>query len=125
MKKVCALLILVGLSVAVFLSSPASSQGKKDKLRRNPNKIENNYIVVLDESIIGERGRFSIAPYVASELAATHQGKLTHVYQHAINGFAIQMTEQQAEALGQDPEQIGLNAPPPQAREQAQEPHHA
>ena len=102
MKKVCALLILVGLSVAVFLSSPASSQGKKDKLRRNPNKIENNYIVVLDETVIGERGRFSIAPYVASELAGTHQGKLNHVYQHAINGFAVEMTEQQAEALSQD-----------------------
>ena len=102
MKKVCALLILVGLSVAVFLSSPASSQGKKDKLRRNPNKIENNYIVVLDDSIIGERGRFSIAPYVASELAGTHQGKLKHVYQHAINGFAVELTEQQAEALSQD-----------------------
>jgi subtilisin family serine protease len=102
MKKVCALLILVGLSVAVFFSSPASSQGKKDKLRRNANKIENNYIVVLDDSIIGERGRFSIAPYVASELAATHQGKLNHVYQHAINGFAVEMTEQQAEALSQD-----------------------
>src|SRR3982751_6170624 len=102
MKKVCALLILVGLSVAVFLSSPASSQGKKEKLRRSPNKIQNNYIVVLDDSIIGERGRFSIAPYVASELAATHQGRLNHVYQHAINGFAVEMTEQQAEALSQD-----------------------
>jgi subtilisin family serine protease len=102
MKKVCALLILVGLSAAVWFSSPAHSQGRKEKLRRNPNKIENNYIVVLDDSIIGERGRFSIAPYVASELAATHQGKLKHVYQHAINGFAVEMTEQQAEALSQD-----------------------
>jgi len=102
MKKVCALLILVGLSAAVWFSSPAHSQGRKEKLRKNPNRIENNYIVVLDDSIIGERGRFSIAPYVASELAATHQGKLTHVYQHAINGFAVEMTEQQAEALSQD-----------------------
>ena len=102
MKKICASLILVGLSVAVFLSSTASSQGKKDKLRRNPNRIENNYIVVLDDSVIGERGLYSIAPYVASELATTHQGKLNRVYQHAINGFAVEMTEQQAEALSQD-----------------------
>jgi subtilisin family serine protease len=102
MKKVCALLILVGLGAAVLLSSTVHSQGKKEKLRRNPNKIQNNYIVVLDDSVIGERGLYSIAPYVASELAATHQGKLTHVYQHAINGFAIEMTEQQAEALSQD-----------------------
>jgi len=102
MKKVCAFLILVGLSAAVFFSSPASSQGKKEKLRRTPNRIENNYIVVLDDSVIGERGRFSIAPYVASEMVATHQGKLKHLYQHAINGFAVEMTEQEAEALSQD-----------------------
>jgi len=102
MKKVCAFLMLAGLGAAVLFSSPAHSQGKKEKLRRNPNKIENNYIVVLDDSVIGERGRFSIAPYVASEMAATHQGKLTRVYQHAINGFAVEMTEQEAEALSQD-----------------------
>ena len=102
MKKVCALLILVGLAAAGWFSSPAHSQGKKEKLRRNANKIENNYIVVLDDSIVGERGPFSIAPYVASELAGTHQGKLKHVYQHAINGFAVEMTEQEAEALSQD-----------------------
>ena len=66
MKKVFALLVFAGLCAAVFLSSPtASSQGRKDKLRKNANKIENNYIVVLDDSWVGERGRFSIAPYVA------------------------------------------------------------
>jgi subtilisin family serine protease len=102
MKKVLALLIFVGLCTAVFLSSPASSQGRKDKLRRNANRIENSYIVVLDESVVGERGRLSIAPYVAQELAGTHQGQLMHVYQHALNGFAVQMTPEQAEALSQD-----------------------
>lgn len=102
MKKVCAFLILVGLCAVVFLSSPPRSQGKNDKLRKNPNKIENSYIVVLNDSVIGERGRFSIAPYVASELAGTHRGNLKHVYQHAINGFAVEMTEEQAEALSQD-----------------------
>jgi subtilisin family serine protease len=102
MKKVFALLIFVGLCTAVFLSSPASSQGKKDKLRKNTNKIENSYIVVLDDTVVGERGRFSIAPYVASEMVATHRGQLKHLYQHALNGFAVQMTPEDAEALSQD-----------------------
>ena len=62
------------------------------KLRKNSNKIENNYIVVLDDTVIGEKGKFSIAPYIASEMAETHRGKLKHVYQHAINGFAIEMS---------------------------------
>jgi len=102
MKKVFALLIFAGLCAAMFFSSPASSQGRKDKLRKNANKIENSYIVVLDDAVIGEKGRFSIAPYVASELADTHKGKLKHIYQNALNGFAVEMTPEQAEALSLD-----------------------
>ena len=110
MKKVCAFLIFAGLCVAVFLSTPVSSQnGKKgvgaesaQKFRRTPNKIENSYIVVLDNDVVGEMGTFSIAPYIASELAGRHNGKLKQVYQHALNGFAIEMSENDAERLSQD-----------------------
>src|SRR5215204_530550 len=108
MKNVCALLLFAGLCVSGFLSSPVSSQGKKGigtemaKLRKTQNKIENNYIVVLDDSVIGEKGRFSIAPFVASELAATHRGNLKHVYQNANNGFAVEMSAEDAERLSQD-----------------------
>ena len=101
MKKVFALLILVGLSTAVFLSAPVRGE-KKDKLRKTANKIENNYIVVLDDAVVGEKGRFSIAPYIASELATNHKGKLKHVYQNALNGFAVEMSPEDAEALSQD-----------------------
>ena len=83
MKKVLALLVFVGLCTAVFVSTPVSSQNSDGrggkgtelaaKFRKNPNKIENNYIVVLDNDAIGEMGPFSIAPYIASELATTHR----------------------------------------------------
>ena len=102
MKKVFALLILAGLCAAVFVSSPIRSQAKNDKLRKNAHKIENNYIVVLDDSVVGEKGIFSIAPYIASELSLTHKGKLKHTYQHALNGFAVEMSPEDAEALSQD-----------------------
>ena len=101
MRKVCALLLFVGLCAVLFVSSPVT-QGKKDKIRKNANKIENHYIVVLNDDIVGEKGPFSIAPYVASEMAETHRGKLKHVYQNAINGFAVEMTEAEAEALSDD-----------------------
>lgn len=102
MKKICALVVLAGLCAIVFLSTPERTQAKKDKFRKSANKVENNYIVVLDEDVVGERGHFSIAPYIASELAATHKGKLKHIYQNALNGFAVEMTEADAEALSQD-----------------------
>lgn len=101
MKKVLALVVFAGLCTAVFLSSPVRSQ-KKEKLRKNAHKIENQYIVVLDDTVVGERGPFSIAPYVANEMAGNHGGKLKHIYQNALNGFAVEMTPEQAEALSQD-----------------------
>jgi len=92
MRKTFVLLVLAGLCAVIFLSAPVpTTQAKKDKLHKSTNKIENSYIVVLDESVIGERGIFSIAPYIASELASNHKGKLKHVYQHAINGFAVEI----------------------------------
>ena len=102
MKKICALVVMAGLCAMVFVSAPVRTQAKKDKLRRNANKIENSYIVVLDDEVVGEHGLFSIAPYIASELATTHKGKLKQVYQNALNGFAVEMTEADAEALSQD-----------------------
>ena len=109
MKKVFLSMILAGLCVSIFLSPPVKSEGGKKrigteqaKFRKNANKIENNYIVVLNDNIVGERGRFSIAPYVAQEMVATHRGQLKHLYQHAINGFAVEMTPEEAEALSQD-----------------------
>src|SRR5690349_20339772 len=35
-------------------------------------------------------------------MVATHHGQLKHLYQHAINGFAVEMTPEEAEALSQD-----------------------
>jgi subtilisin family serine protease len=101
MKKVFAFLALAGLCATFLFTSPVRSQ-KKDKIRKSSHKIENNYIVVLNDAVIGEKGRFSIAPYVADELALTHKGKLKHVYQNALNGFAVEMSAEDAERLSED-----------------------
>ncbi|HKY27708.1 MAG TPA: S8 family peptidase [Pyrinomonadaceae bacterium] len=102
MKKIAVFLTLTALCLMVFASGPTQSQRHNDKLHKKANKIENNYIVVLDDSVVGERGEYSIAPYIAQEVAANYRGKINHVYKHALNGFAIEMTEDQAEALSND-----------------------
>ena len=103
MRKIYALFVLAALTAVIFLSAPVpTTQAKKDKLRKSANRIENSYIVVLDDEIVGERGPFSIAPYIASELATTFRGRITNVYQHALNGFAVNMSEADAEALSND-----------------------
>ncbi len=102
MKRL-AFLTVVALVCSVLLSSgPVSSQGYKEKVRKNANKIPNNYIVVLDDGVIGERGENSIAGYMADDMARLYHGKLKHVYKHALNGFSVEMSEADAEAMSQD-----------------------
>ena len=102
MKKL-ALLIMAALLCSVSLfSGPVSSQGWKEKVRKNAKKIPNNYIVVLDDKVVGERGENSIAGYMADDMARLYQGKIKQVYKHALNGFSVEMSEAEAEAMSQD-----------------------
>ena len=102
MKKL-ALLVMAALICSVLLfSGPVKSQGWKEKVRKNAKRIPNNYIVVLDDAVIGERGENSIAGYMADDMARLYHGKLKHVYKHALNGFSVEMSEADAEAMSQD-----------------------
>ena len=102
MKKIAVFLAVAVLSLLILVWSPAPSKAQKSRILKNPNKIANQYIVVLDDAVVGEKGAFSIAPYIASEMAATYKGKLNYVYQDALNGFAVEMTEAEAETLSLD-----------------------
>jgi subtilisin family serine protease len=102
MKKLAAVLAGTILCLMLFASFPTRSHGQKDKLRKNSNKIPNQYIVVLDDSVVGEKGAYSISRYVADDLAMRHRGKVTRVYQNALNGFAAEMSEADAEAMSKD-----------------------
>ncbi|CAN5887525.1 hypothetical protein BH18ACI4_BH18ACI4_01040 [soil metagenome] len=102
MKKIAVFLAVAILSLMIFASSPTPSQAQKSRIHKKPDKIENHYIVVLDDAVVGETGDYSIAPYIASEMAANFNGKIKHVYKHAINGFAAEMSEAEAEALSLD-----------------------
>jgi subtilisin family serine protease len=102
MKKFFMVVAVALVSLMMFASIPTRSQGRKGQILRKEKKIQNQYIVVLDDSVVGERGPYSIASYVANDMASRYGGKLQHVYQHALNGFSVQMTEAQAEALRQD-----------------------
>src|SRR4030095_4796327 len=102
MKKLAVVLTLAFLSLMILASAPRHSQAEKDRILRKANKIPNSYIVVLDDSVVGERGAFSIAEYVAADMAASYKGKVNHVYKHALNGFSIEMSEADAEALSRD-----------------------
>src|SRR5918912_2466350 len=102
MKKFILLLTLVALCALALVSFSVQGQGPKNKLRKHPNKVTNSYIVVLEDWAVGYTGDQSAAPQVSSDLAAAYNGKLKHVYKHAISGFSVEMTEEQAAALSED-----------------------
>jgi subtilisin family serine protease len=102
MKTIAVFLTLALLCLIIVASAPRPSQAEKDRIHRKANKIENSYIVVLDDSVVGERGAYSIAEYVAADLATIHKGKLKNVYKNALNGFSVEMSEADAQALSQD-----------------------
>src|SRR6201988_2048115 len=102
MRKVVFLTIATLLCAVLFVNFPASSQGHKEKVRKNSKKIDNNYIVVLDDSIVGDRGEYSIAGYMADDMARIYRGKVKNVYKHALNGFSVEMSEADAESMAQD-----------------------
>src|SRR5688572_23726774 len=102
MKKLAVVLTLAVLCLMIFASTPTRSQAKKDKFLRQEKKIANSYIVVLDDSVVGEKGAFSIAEYIATDMASSYRGKINHVYKDALNGFSVEMSEADAEALSQD-----------------------
>jgi subtilisin family serine protease len=102
MKKMAFLIVAALFCAGLFFNAPVSSQGQKEKVRKKANRIENNYIVVLDDSVVGERGEYSIAGYMADDMARNYRGKVKHVYKHALNGFSVEMSEADAEAMSQD-----------------------
>lgn len=72
--------------------------------RHGPDRIPNNYIVVLDEDPVGAAGDFGAAAARAEQvIVRTPSGRVTRVYAHAISGFAAEMTEEEAIALSEDP----------------------
>ncbi len=102
MRKYFVILTGLVLALTFFASVPTRSKAQKGKLLHKPDKIKNSYIVVLDDSVVGEKGAYSIAPYLAKDMASAYKGRLKHVYQHALNGFSVEMSEADAEALSQD-----------------------
>jgi aqualysin 1 len=81
----------------------AEAQRVRVKFHRRHRPIRDHYIVTLKDEFAGPRGAYSAASAMADEMATRHSGKLRKVFRHALNGFAVEMTEAQAIRLSQDP----------------------
>lgn len=78
------------------------NQGSKGKFHTKGEKaIPGHYIVAFNDEA-SPLGAASVAPQLADLMVAIYGGKIKHFYKHALNGFAAQMTAEQAQALSED-----------------------
>jgi subtilisin family serine protease len=80
--------------------SQSQAPGKlpDNKFRKVKKPLRDQYIVVLNDDTRPEDVEF-----VANQLLTRHRGNTRSVYKHTIKGFSIQMTEDEAIALSQEP----------------------
>src|ERR1043165_7488251 len=102
MKKFVTAVVIVAMCAMMFVSGSVQGQNSKDKLHKKEKRVENSYIVVLEDWAVGQKGEGSAAGDIASNLAAIYNGKVKHVYKHAVSGFSIEIAEADALALSQD-----------------------
>ena len=103
MKKVWTLSLVcaVVLSLAAALM-PVKTAGQRNKLRKVENPIPGQYIVVLNEHIVGGSAVEPVIETEAAYLSSVYGGDVKHVYASALKGFATRMSAKQAEALSLD-----------------------
>lgn len=122
MKRV--LVLMLALTCSLFASAPCleahssattrTEQGAQSTtggaIVKAQGRAPNQYIVVLKD----ERNLHVAS--VASELAGRYGGDVLHLYEHALKGFAVRMSEKEALKLSRDSrveyvEEDGLNMP--------------
>jgi aqualysin 1 len=95
---------LVTANVHGSTAAEKSAEKKEEKLlRKAAGKIAGSYIVVFNEWATGPTGEFSQAAEMADFMKTVYGGRVKHVYRHALNGFAAEMSEEAALALSTDP----------------------
>jgi aqualysin 1 len=109
MRKTLLLLATLALCLTALTSSGSRSSAspapapKGQKLHKKEKAIPGHYVVVLDDVAAGEPGPFSQADQLTDVLVAAYGGKVKRRYKDALNGYAAEMTEEEALALSEDP----------------------
>ncbi len=114
MKRFFTLCLVIACTAAVVV--PTATRGQKLRvakssevdppatyIQKGKDRIPNKYIVVFHDWAAGERGQFSAAAALAESVTANYGGKVERVYKYALNGFAAEMSEDEAKTISQDP----------------------
>src|SRR5688572_21387252 len=101
MKKLAIVCIALCAGVIALTLSPAKISGKNDKFLRSERAIANRYIVVLN-NVPGLNPEVEVGNAV-SELAREYRGNVDRIFSHALRGYSVEMSEDEAIRLSDDP----------------------
>lgn len=90
------LLLSLFTAFMAVLAPTALAQGKI--VRAGADRIENEYIVVLDDDVLPEQ-----VPELASQIGKAHSLQAEKAWSHAVKAFFIRMPEAKAEAISRMP----------------------
>lgn len=85
------------IALVLTLLAPGLFAGDAKKVRRIPNAVPDQYIVVLNDKLVDD------VDTVANDLVSLHRGQKLHVYKKALKGFSVRLNARQAEKLLDDP----------------------
>lgn len=96
MKRTLILTAVIVISVCGFLLTSSRTRAQESKFLHTQNAIPNKYIVALKPEIV------QVAS-ASQSLGSTYGGQVGFVYEHALKGFSIEMSESAAISLSNDP----------------------
>lgn len=103
MKKV----LIVALFTVIFLATgtfaPVKTSARKSDVVKSSNPIPNRYIVVLDDTVVGENAAMPQVESFGEYLSNAYGGEVKETFSSALRGFVIEMTAKQAEEMNLDP----------------------
>ena len=103
MKKITILSLALAaglMAVGTFL--PVKTSGQKSKFYTSSRPIQNQYIVVLNEDVVGRAATGIEVETEAQRLRADYGGELGKIYSSALKGYSLTLSAYQAEILSRD-----------------------
>jgi subtilisin family serine protease len=97
------LFALLAASAPGSHSSASPAQRRPKLLTKGAKAIPGQYIVVMNEEAAGPVGKFSMAEQATEVLVSAYGGRVKRVFKYALNGYAAEMTKEEAAALSDDP----------------------
>jgi len=94
-------LLAAGTNAPGLISAQTPEQAPQ-KFHKHADAIANRYIVVLNDDAVNNFARDASFAEIGNSFTARYDVQIERTYKHALNGYAMEMSEAQAQALSRD-----------------------